>query len=49
MWTSCDNLAKEYNKETGEMEIQSHCPYANDYTGAEDEMCRNCCGLGVDE
>ena len=25
------------------------CPYADTYTGYEDEMCRNCCGLGVDE
>ena len=25
-----------------------HCPYADTYTGYEDEMCRNCCGLGVD-
>ena len=26
-----------------------HCPYAEDYMGFENEMCRNCCGLGVDE
>jgi hypothetical protein len=26
-----------------------HCPYADSYMGYEDEMCRNCCGLGVDE
>lgn len=25
------------------------CPYATDYMGYESEMCRNCCGLGVDE
>ena len=25
------------------------CPYADTYTGYEGEMCRNCCGLGVDE
>lgn len=25
------------------------CPYADSYTGYEDEMCRVCCGLGVDE
>ncbi len=25
------------------------CPYADTYTGYESEMCRNCCGLGVDE
>lgn len=26
-----------------------HCPYIGTYTGYESEMCRNCCGLGVDE
>ena len=25
------------------------CPYAETYTGYESEMCRVCCGLGVDE
>lgn len=25
------------------------CPYTDTYTGFESEMCRNCCGLGVDE
>lgn len=25
------------------------CPYKATYMGYEDEMCRNCCGLGVDE
>lgn len=25
------------------------CPYASTYTGYESEMCRVCCGLGVDE
>ena len=25
------------------------CPYVDTYMGYEDEMCRNCCGLGVDE
>ena len=25
------------------------CPFADTYTGYEDEMCRNCCGKGVDE
>lgn len=25
------------------------CPYADTYGGYESEMCRNCCGLGVDE
>ncbi len=28
---------------------EHHCPFADTYTGYEDEMCRNCCGLGVDE
>ena len=26
-----------------------HCPYEDSYTGYESEMCRTCCGLGVDE
>lgn len=26
-----------------------HCPYADTYAGYEDEICRVCCGLGVDE
>ncbi len=25
------------------------CPFADTYAGYEDEMCRICCGLGVDE
>lgn len=25
------------------------CPYVDSYTGYESEMCRVCCGLGVDE
>lgn len=25
------------------------CPYADTYMGYESEMCRVCCGLGVDE
>ena len=25
------------------------CPYKDTYMGYESEMCRNCCGLGVDE
>lgn len=24
------------------------CPFQSTYGGYEDEMCRNCCGLGVD-
>ncbi len=38
--TPCD-----YPDENGEY----HCPYADTYTGYESEMCRVCCGLGVDE
>lgn len=38
--TPCD-----YPDENGE----HHCPYADTYMGYEDEMCRNCCGIGVDE
>lgn len=38
--TPCD-----YQDENG----QYRCPYADTYTGFEDEMCRVCCGLGVDE
>ena len=34
-----------YPDESGEY----HCPFADTYMGYEDEMCRNCCGLGVDE
>lgn len=49
MQTPCDEPIEEYNKETGKIEIRYHCPYADTYTGYEDEMCRNCCGLGVDE
>ncbi len=26
-----------------------HCPFADSYSGSESEMCRNMCGLGVDE
>lgn len=40
MWTPCDN-----KDENG----QHKCPYADTYTGYADEMCRVCCGLGVDE
>ena len=39
-WTPCDEL-----DENG----MSHCPFADTYGGYEDEMCRVCCGLGVDE
>nr|DAE28681.1 MAG TPA: hypothetical protein [virus sp. ctmTa7] len=49
MWTPCDDQIAEYNEETGKMELHYHCPYADAYTGYECEMCRVCCGLGVDE
>ena len=39
-WTPCDE--KDING-------QHHCPYEDTYMGFADEMCRNCCGLGVDE
>ncbi len=26
-----------------------HCPYSDTYGGYPGEMCRNCCGHGVDE
>lgn len=29
--------------------LEDNCPYAATYAGYEDEMCRNCCGLGADE
>ena len=38
--TPCD--IEDYNGE-------HHCPYEDTYTGYESEMCRVCCGLGVDE
>lgn len=40
MFTPCDT-PDEYG--------EHHCPFADTYAGYEDEMCRNCCGLGVDE
>ena len=49
MITPCDEPIEEYNEETGRIEIIYKCPYADDYTGSKSEMCRNCCGLGVDE
>lgn len=38
-WTPCDEIGYDG---------MHHCPYADTYSGYEDEMCRNCCGLGVD-
>ena len=49
MWTPCDTPVIEYDEETGTEVKRFVCPYADTYTGYEDEMCRNCCGLGVDE
>lgn len=28
---------------------QYSCPFSDSYMGYADEMCRVCCGLGVDE
>ena len=39
-YTPCDET--DYNG-------NHHCPYEDTYMGSESEMCRNCCGLGVDE
>lgn len=47
-WTPCDEPIVEYD-ENGKETKHYHCPYADTYTGYEDEMCRVCCGLGVDE
>lgn len=35
--------------ETEDGRIEHICPYEDVYSGYEDEMCRNMCGLGVDE
>ena len=40
-----DKTPCDYPDENG----QHHCPYADTYMGYESEMCRVCCGLGVDE
>lgn len=39
MWAPCDD---DYNG-------QHYCPYEDTYAGYASEMCRVCCGLGVDE
>lgn len=39
-WTPCDEADEDGHH---------HCPYEESYTGYADEMCRVCCGLGVDE
>lgn len=48
METPCD-LPQTVYKEDGTIEVIYVCPYEKNYTGYESEMCRNCCGLGVDE
>lgn len=49
MQTPCDAGLEEFNENTGKMEIRHYCPYEDSYIGYTDEMCRVCCGLGVDE
>ena len=44
----CDIPEIDYDSQGREIKL-FHCPYADTYMGYEDEMCRNCCGLGVDE
>jgi len=39
-WTPCDEADENGNH---------YCPYEDTYGGYEGEMCRVCCGLGVDE
>lgn len=46
--------ADEIEKKTTPCDLQDNdghyrCPYESTYTGYESEMCRVCCGLGVDE
>ena len=48
MITPCDIPNIDYDSQGREIK-SFHCPYADSYMGYEDEMCRNCCGLGVDE
>lgn len=40
IWTPCDEVGDDG---------MHHCPFEDTYTGYESEMCRVCCGLGVDE
>lgn len=49
MSTPCDEPIEIYDSETQSVRTGHHCPYADTYNGYEDEMCRVCCGLGVDE
>ena len=48
MNTPCDVPIIEYDVNGNEIKVY-RCPYADTYCGYEDEMCRCCCGLGVDE
>ena len=48
MNTPCDYPIETFD-ENGNIIVTHECPYKDTYTGYEDEMCRNCCGLGVDE
>ena len=48
MYTPCDEPIVDYD-ENGKEITTYNCPYADNYTGYESEMCRVCCGLGVDE
>ena len=46
--TPCDIPVDVYDAKNGYHQ-EYQCPYAETYTGYESEMCRVCCGLGVDE
>ena len=48
MQTPCD-VPYEYIDSNGKQRKEYRCPYKDTYVGYESEMCRNCCGLGVDE
>ena len=46
--TPCE-IPWEGLNENGKWVKEYHCPYKGTYTGYESEMCRVCCGEGVDE
>lgn len=46
--TPCDVPIEEYD-DNGNKTERYECPFLSTYMGSEGEMCRNCCGLGVDE
>lgn len=48
MQTPCDVPIIDYDK-NGKEYKRYECPYKDFYGGYESEMCRNCCGVGVDE